>query len=47
MIQSHGQYIPKWGTYEYTSLRSEEFQFICNNLVFELKDHNYSSIRAL
>lgn len=44
MIQSHGQYIPKWGTYEYTSLRSEEFQFICNNLVFELKDHNYSSI---
>ena len=44
MIKSYGEYWPEQDTHAYTSLRNEEFQFICNNLVFELKDHNYSAI---
>ncbi len=45
MIKSTGNFIEERNEFEFTSFRSEEFQFVCNNLVLELKDHNYSSIR--
>jgi AraC-like DNA-binding protein len=45
MLKTYGPISKKWNIAEYESLRSDEFQFICNNLVLELKDHNYSKIQ--
>ena len=45
MLKTYGGISKKWNIPEYESLRSDEFQYICNNLVLELKDHNYSTIR--
>lgn len=45
MLKTYGGLSKKWNEPEYESLRSDEFQYICNNLRFELRDHNYSHIR--
>lgn len=45
MLKTYGRISQKLNIPEFESLRSDEFQYICNNLVFELKDHNYSIIQ--
>ena len=45
MLKTYGPISKKWNIPEYESLRSDAFQYICNNLVLELKDHNYSTIQ--
>ena len=45
MLKTYGEISKKLNIPEFESLRSDEFQFICNNLVLELKDHNYSTIQ--
>lgn len=45
MIKSGGNYDKNTGKFEFISLRSEDMQFLFNNLSLELKDHNYSEIR--
>lgn len=45
MLKTYGAISKKWNIPEFESLRSEEFQFLCNNLSLELKDHNYSTIQ--
>jgi len=45
MLKTYGGISKKWSIPEYESLRSDEFQYICNNLAFELRDHNYSTIQ--
>ena len=45
MLKTYGKISKKLNIPEFESLRSDEFQYICNNLVLELKDHNYSTIQ--
>ena len=45
MLKTYGGISKKLNIPEFESLRSDEFQYICNNLVMELKDHNYSTIQ--
>ncbi len=45
MLKTYGEISKKLNIPEYESLRSDEFQYICNNLFLELKDHNYSTIQ--
>ena len=45
MLKTYGEISKKLNIPEFESLRSDEFQYICNNLVLELKDHNYSTIQ--
>ena len=45
MLKSYGNYIRERGEFEFTCLRSENMQFLFNNLSIELKDHNRAKIR--
>ncbi len=45
MLKSYGNYIREKGEFEFTCLRSEDMQFLFNNLSLELKDHNKAEIR--
>ena len=45
MLKTYGEISKKLNIPEFESLRSDEFQYICNNLILELKDHNYSTIQ--
>ncbi len=45
MLKTYGEISKKLNIPEFESFRSDEFQYICNNLVLDLKDHNYSTIQ--
>ena len=45
MLKSYGNFIRERGEFEFTCLRSENMQFLFNNLTIELKDHNKAEIR--
>ena len=45
MLKSYGNFIKEKQEFEFTCLRSENMQFLFNNLNLELKDHNKAEIR--
>ncbi len=45
MLKSYGNFIEEKRDFEFTCLRSENMQFLFNNLKLELKDHNKAEIR--
>jgi len=45
MLKTSGKISKKWNIPEYESYGSIEFQYICNNLILELKANNYSTIQ--
>ena len=45
MLKTYGEISKKLNIPEYESYGSAEFQYICNNLILELKANNYSTIQ--
>jgi AraC-like DNA-binding protein len=45
VLKSYGNFIEERQEFEFTCLRSEDMQFLFNNLTLELKDHNRAEIR--
>jgi AraC-like DNA-binding protein len=44
MLKSYGNFLEEKREFEFTCLRSENLQFLFNNLALELKDHNRAEI---